>query len=183
MSLQTDLHNAVNSVATDSALLHAVVHGGALETVSTEGGAVTTLAKLLADADARINVAADGVLAQTRQVAELADNHAGQAAQSMLSAERAHHQAEGVLVDIVSRVADASEAAAAAHVSALDAADRRDETTVLRDAASLAATDAAHALAGVPNAVRQTVDDAIAALPARMDPKRQLFKMKLIGLI
>jgi len=183
MSLQTDLHNAVTQVATDSALLHAVVHGNALETVNTEGGAVATLAKLLADADARINLAADGVLAQTREVADEAASHASQAAQSMLSAESAHHQAEGVLADIVSRVADASQAAVAAHVSALDAADRRDETTVLRDAASLAAADAAQALADVSNAVRQTVDDAIAALPARMDPRRQLFKMKLIGLI
>jgi hypothetical protein len=183
MSLQTDLHNAVTQVATDSALLHAVVHGGALETVSTEGGTVATLAKLLADADARINVAADGILAQTRQVADEAASHAGQAAQSLLGADSARQQAEEVLVDIVSRVVDANQAAAAAHASALDAADRRDETTVLRDAASLAATEAAHALADVPNAVRQTVDDAIAALPARMDPQRQLFKMKLIGLI
>jgi hypothetical protein len=70
MSLQTDLHDAVTRVAADSALLHAVVHGSPLETVTTEGGAVVTLAKLLNDADARINLAAQGILAQSQSAAQ-----------------------------------------------------------------------------------------------------------------
>lgn len=70
MSLQTDLHNAVTQVATDSAMLHAVVHGSVLETVSTEGGVVVTVAKLLNDADARINLAAQGILAQSKSAAQ-----------------------------------------------------------------------------------------------------------------
>ncbi len=70
MSLQTDLHDAVTRVAVDSALLHAVVHGSSLETVSTEGGTVVTVAKLLNDADARINVAAQGLLAQSQSAAQ-----------------------------------------------------------------------------------------------------------------
>ena len=70
MSLQTDLHDAVTRVAADSALLHAVVHGRPLETVTTEGGAVVTLAKLLNDADARINLAAQGILAQSQSAAQ-----------------------------------------------------------------------------------------------------------------
>lgn len=70
MSLQTDLHEAVTRVAADSALLHAVVHGGSLETVSTEGGTVVTVAKLLNDADARINLAAQGILAQSQSAAQ-----------------------------------------------------------------------------------------------------------------
>ena len=70
MSLQTDLHEAVTRVAADSALLHAVVHGSSLETVSTEGGTVVTVAKLLNDADARINVAAQGLLAQSQSAAQ-----------------------------------------------------------------------------------------------------------------
>lgn len=70
MSLQTDLHDAVTRVATDSALLHAVVHGSSLETVSTEGGTVVTVAKLLNDADARINFAAQGILAQSQSAAQ-----------------------------------------------------------------------------------------------------------------
>ena len=70
MSLQTDLHDAVTRVATDSALLHAVVHGSSLETVSTEGGTVVTVAKLLNDADARINFAAQGILEQSQSAAQ-----------------------------------------------------------------------------------------------------------------
>lgn len=70
MSLQTDLHQAVARVAADSALLHAVVHGSPLETVTTEGGVVVTVAKLLNDADARINVAAAGILAQSQSAAQ-----------------------------------------------------------------------------------------------------------------
>ena len=70
MSLQTDLHDAVTRVAADSVLLHAVVHGSPLETVTTEGGAVVTVAKLLNDADARINLAAQGILAQSQSAAQ-----------------------------------------------------------------------------------------------------------------
>ncbi len=70
MSLQTDLHDAVTRVAADSALLHAVVHGSPLENVTTEGGLVVTVAKLLNDADARINLAAQAILAQSQSAAQ-----------------------------------------------------------------------------------------------------------------
>ena len=70
MSLQTDLHNAVTQVAADSALLHAIVHGSLQDTVITEGGVVVTVAKLLNDADARINVATSGILAQSQAAAQ-----------------------------------------------------------------------------------------------------------------
>lgn len=70
MSLQTDLHNAVTQVTADSALLHAVVHGSTKDTVSTEGGLVVTVAKLLHDADSRINASAGGILAQSQLAAQ-----------------------------------------------------------------------------------------------------------------
>lgn len=70
MSLQTDLHNAVTQVTADSALLHAVVHGSTEDTVSTEGGLVVTVAKLLHDADSRINASAGGILAQSQLAAQ-----------------------------------------------------------------------------------------------------------------
>lgn len=70
MSLQTDLHDAVTRVAADSVLLHAVVHGSPFETVTTEGGAVLTVAKLLNDADARINLAAEGILVRSQSAAQ-----------------------------------------------------------------------------------------------------------------
>ena len=84
MSLQTDLHNAVTQVAADSTLLHHVVHGSATETVSTEGGAVSTVAKLLHDADIRINVASDGIFAQSQ----------AQAQDALVSAELASDEAD-----------------------------------------------------------------------------------------
>lgn len=70
MSLQTDLNTAVDQVTTDSQLLHQVVHGAAGVTVTTEGGVVPSIAKLLNDADARINFAAQGILAQSQSAAQ-----------------------------------------------------------------------------------------------------------------
>ena len=84
MSLQTDLHNAVTQVATDSTLLHTVVHGSPTETVTTEGGEVITVAKLLHDADIRINVASNGIFAQSQ----------AQAQDALVSAELASDEAD-----------------------------------------------------------------------------------------
>lgn len=84
MSLQTDLHDAVTRVAADSALLHTVIHGGPLETVTTEGGPVVTVAKLLNDADARINLEAQGILAQSQSAAQ----------DALISAELASSEAD-----------------------------------------------------------------------------------------
>lgn len=76
MSLQTDLHDAVTRVAADSVLLHAVVHGSHHETVTTEGGEVVTVAKLLNDADARINLAAQGILVRSQSASQDAQTSA-----------------------------------------------------------------------------------------------------------
>lgn len=84
MSLQTDLHDAVTRVAADSVLLHAVVHGSPFETVTTEGGAVLTVAKLLNDADARINLAAEGILVRSQSAAQ----------DALISAELASSEAD-----------------------------------------------------------------------------------------
>ncbi len=92
MSLQTDLHNAVAQVAADSALLHAVVHGGPQDTVTTEGGVVLTVAKLLNDADARINVTTSGILAQSQAAAEDALTSAELAASEANRAQSAASQ-------------------------------------------------------------------------------------------
>jgi hypothetical protein len=92
MSLQTDLHNAVAQVAADSALLHAVVHGGPQDTVTTEGGVVLTVAKLLNDADARINVTTSGILAQSQAAAQDALTSAELAASEANRAQSAASQ-------------------------------------------------------------------------------------------
>src|SRR3990167_10282 len=52
MTIQTDLQTAVAKVTADSAKLHQIVHGAATSTVTTEGGAVKTVAKALADLEA-----------------------------------------------------------------------------------------------------------------------------------
>ncbi len=84
MSLQTDLHNAVAQVVSDSTLLHNVIHGTSTRTVSTLGGAVSSVAKLIHDADVRINVSAEGILAQSQ----------AQAQQALMSAELASEEAD-----------------------------------------------------------------------------------------
>ena len=96
MSLQTDLHNAVTQVAADSALMHAVVHGGPQDTVITEGGVVVTVAKLLNDADVRINAAASGILAQSQAAAQDALTSAELAASE---ADRAQASADQGVAD------------------------------------------------------------------------------------
>ena len=98
MSLQTDLHQAVAQVTADSALLHTIVHGTAAQTVTTEGGAVATVAKLLADADARINLAADGLLAQSQAAAQDALTSAELAASE---ADRAQASADQGVADTI----------------------------------------------------------------------------------
>ena len=84
MSLQTDLHNAVAQVVTDSTLLHNVIHGTSTQTVTTVGGSVSSVAKLIHDADVRINVSAEGILTQSQ----------AQAQQALLSAELASEEAD-----------------------------------------------------------------------------------------
>lgn len=84
MSLQTDLHNAVAQVVSDSTLLHNVIHGTSTQTVSTLGGAVSSVAKLIHDADVRINVSAEGILAKSQ----------AQAQQALMSAELASEEAD-----------------------------------------------------------------------------------------
>jgi hypothetical protein len=92
MSLQTDLHNAVAQVVTDSTLLHNVIHGTSTQTVTTEEGAVSSVAKLIHDADIRINVAAEGILAQSQAQAQQALLSAGLAAEEADRAQQAATQ-------------------------------------------------------------------------------------------
>lgn len=79
MSLQTDLQNAVAKATTDSGLLHQIVHGPNTEMVPTEGGPVKTIAKLLHDADERINLQADSILEQATSASDQAQLFAASA--------------------------------------------------------------------------------------------------------
>lgn len=61
MTLKTD----IDQLAVDAVLMHQIVHGDATTTVTTAGGPVRSVAKLIADKDAEINVSAGGILAQS----------------------------------------------------------------------------------------------------------------------
>ena len=86
MSLQTDLQNAVAQATTDSGLLHQIVHGPDTEMVPTEGGPVKTIAKLLHDADERINRQAESILEQAINASDQAQFSAASADASALAA-------------------------------------------------------------------------------------------------
>lgn len=61
MTLKSD----IDQLAADAVLMHQVMHGDAATTVTTAGGPVRSVAKLIADKDAEINVSAGGILAQS----------------------------------------------------------------------------------------------------------------------
>jgi hypothetical protein len=89
MSLQTELESAVVLTASDAQLLHRVIHGGTAETVTTEGGSLDSVAKLLNDANNRINTEADGILEQSIEAAALSEQFANQAGSEADRAEQA----------------------------------------------------------------------------------------------
>lgn len=89
MTLKSD----IDQLAADAVLMHQVVHGDATTIVTTAGGPVRSVAKLIADKDAEINVASSGIFAQSVvQVAiatalkDLAQSSASQSAQSAANA-------------------------------------------------------------------------------------------------
>ena len=89
MSLQTELESAVALTASDAQLLHRVVHGGTAEIVTTEGGNLDSVAKLLSDANTRINTEADGILEQSIEAAAISEQFAHQASTEADRAEQA----------------------------------------------------------------------------------------------
>ena len=75
MTLKSD----IDQLAADAVLRHQVVHGDVNTTVTTAGGPVRSVAKLIADKDAEINVAASGILAQAVNQVSLATIQANNA--------------------------------------------------------------------------------------------------------
>ena len=61
MTIETDLRAAVSRADADSRLLHDIVHGDAIETVTTEGGTVKTVAKAIGDVETAVAAAAASV--------------------------------------------------------------------------------------------------------------------------
>ena len=83
MTLKTD----VDQLAADAVILHNIVHGTSGQTVSTNGGAVKTVAKAVADAEALIVTGAESYLDQCQAETALATTQAQTAqAQAALAA-------------------------------------------------------------------------------------------------
>ena len=59
MSLQNDLENAVTQVQQDSQTLHEIVHGDSETTVMTEGGEVSSPAKVMREVENATQAAID----------------------------------------------------------------------------------------------------------------------------
>lgn len=133
MTLQTDLASAVAKASADAEKLHQIVHGPDTATVATEGGTVKSVAKLLKDADERINQDAAGVLAQSQAEAAAAATSASQAA--------------------ASEAAAASSAAAAAASEASAAASKNAAATSAANAATSEANAGASATSATASAV------------------------------
>ena len=151
MTIQTQLEEAVAQASADSDLLHQIVHGSSTSTVVTDGGPVRAIAKLIADKDEEINLAADGLLAQSTALATSASVSAAAAAASESAASTSEQHAL-----ISETAAQNSQMAAAisesqAAVSATNAADSQAMALAHQMAAasseSAAANSEANALA------------------------------------
>lgn len=111
----------IDQLAADAALMHQVIHGDQNTTVTTQGGAVRSVAKLIHDKDLEINVAANGVLAQSAAQAAIATAQAAASSNDRISAEAARD------------AANAAWTAALAANPALDPVVRMNPSTITAD--------------------------------------------------
>lgn len=141
MSLQTQLDAVVAQAAIDSELLHRIVHGDSGTIVTTEGGPVRSLAGLIADKDADINQAAEGVLAQTADHAARAAADAKEAADAVAGAMTAASLAQASAAEAAnSQTAAATSEAGAAASQAAASASEVDAANSLRQIQAAAQT-------------------------------------------
>jgi hypothetical protein len=184
MTLQTTLENAVTQTAVDSDLFHQVVHGSDSETVTTEGGDLNTVAKLLKDADDRINSEASGILASTVAKASEANQSAQAAAISAAAAADSEAQsddrataaamsADSAQISANSASQSAAQAAVSAQLAAsaevasdANAATASGQATVSSERASAAAASASLASTSASEAAQSAQQAAISAANA-----------------
>lgn len=135
MTLQTDLAAAVAKVTADSTLLHKVVHGpatGSDSQVITEGGAVKTVARAVADAEEILHREAGDLVGAVADARQAKDEAAEFAATAGIMADEANAAvgranatalaAESGIGDLVARAEVETQATiAAAAVAASDA--------------------------------------------------------------
>ncbi|MFA6203791.1 MAG: hypothetical protein WC710_11465 [Gallionella sp.] len=133
MSLKTD----IDQLVVDAALIHTWSQGDAATSVTMGGAAVRSPAKLIADKDAEINAAADGVLAQATSQANTATT------QAEIAAAKALLTAEDVVLTHADVLTTADQAAIATAKAVLTAADvastHADASTTGANAAAVAA--------------------------------------------
>jgi len=79
MTLKTD----IDQLAVDALVMHQVIHADASTTVTTAGGPVRSIARLISDKDAEINISASGILAQSVAQVGLATQQAIAAGNSL----------------------------------------------------------------------------------------------------
>lgn len=149
MNLKTKLENFVSTLEADAALLHGWGHGDSQTVVQTEGGPVRSPAKLIADQDAAINVAADGLLVRATQQANASAASAAFAEDRATAADQSAHSAA------VSEV-NAAESARQTARSEMNAANSASHT----DAAMAQAYAVYDSLAAVQAAQASAVDAA-----------------------
>lgn len=117
MTLKSD----IDQLAADAALMHQVVHGDQNTTVTTQGGPVRSVAKLIHDKDLEINAGANGLLAQSAAQAVIATNKAAASSNDRIAAEAARD------------AANAAWTAALAANPALDSVVRMNPSTIKAD--------------------------------------------------
>lgn len=184
MTLQTTLENAVTQTAVDSDLFHQIVHGSDSGTVTTEGGDLNTVAKLLKDADDRINSEASGILASTvakaseaTQSAQAAALSASAAADSeaqsddrataaAMSADSAQISAHSASQSAAQAAVSAQFAASAEVASDANAATASGQAAISTERASAAAASASSASTSASEAAQSAQQAAISAANA-----------------
>jgi hypothetical protein len=163
MTLQTTLENAVTQTAADSNLFHQIVHGGDTETVATEGGELNTVAKLLKDADDRINNTAGGILSSAEAKADDASQSAQAAALSAASAAASETQSDNRALAAATSATSAQSSAASASQSALQASDSAQLATTAQAASAASASAATSQAATSTEKASEAASSALAA--------------------
>ena len=88
MSIKDQLLRSVTQLETDSGLVHNWAHGDANAQIATERGPVRSPAKLIADKDAEINQAANGLLSRAVSAANQSEASASTAGAPLVTSSR-----------------------------------------------------------------------------------------------
>ncbi len=142
-TLQEQLQAAVVQTTTDSGLLHTIVHGDATTTVTTEGGPVKSVAKVISENQTLLTTSLATLT--TKRDEAVASAAAAAESESAAAASEVAAAASASAADTSAAEALASENAAAA--SEANAADSEEAAGASKDAAALSESNAADSAA------------------------------------